>query len=88
MDDTTRRVPRYPSAESEPTRQLVITERSVPEHIRGWLESKTRDVVIVAARAATEVVKKCVGLARSHGFQPTYLHPGVEQEIARSKVAA
>ena len=77
--ETQRRVPRYVSPDYP--KQLVISEKSVPSHIGGWLASKTREVVVVMADEATDVVKECVQMARSCGFRPTYAVPAVERQI-------
>ncbi|HEY4522741.1 MAG TPA: hypothetical protein VJH91_03880 [Candidatus Paceibacterota bacterium] len=63
-------------------KQVVISEISKPDDIRKWLAVGLREEAVVVAKEPTDIVRKCVAMARSHKLSVTFHDDSVARELA------
>jgi hypothetical protein len=56
-------------------RQLVVTKKSTPAHIKAWLEDGTREVLVVLVDRADDIIRDCVKMAIGFGLPVIYRCP-------------
>jgi hypothetical protein len=77
--ESDRLVPR--NARPRIMRQIVITERSVPEHIKTWLVNRACDAALVVPTEVGPAVRQCLALVRGYEIPVRIPDGDIEQEL-------